>query len=299
MRRLLVTRCLPALLIGWMLLPLATAKAEEKTSDGVKQRTEVYKKVGDVELTMHIYEPADHTAQAKSPAIVFFFGGGWTSGSPKQFFPHCELLAKEGMVAMAAEYRVASRHKVKADSCVADAKSAVRWARANAERLGIDPQRIAAGGGSAGGHLAACTAAIDGFEESSEDATISSRPDALVLFNPAVILAPEKQLPPAVLKRMNGLAARMGTEPENLSPYHHLHAKMPPTIIFHGKADETVPYVTVERYAEKMRELGCLCKLVGYDDAGHGFFNQGRGDNSAYQDTTKQMTQFLRDQGFL
>ncbi|PQO30887.1 alpha/beta hydrolase [Blastopirellula marina] len=298
MRRLLMMRCFPALLLSLVLLPLANA-AEEATSGKVKQRTEVYKTIGDVQLTMHIFEPADHTPKSKSPAIVFFFGGGWSSGSPKQFFPHCELLAEQGMVAMAADYRVASRHQVTADACVADAKSAIRWTRANAERLGIDPNRIVAGGGSAGGHLAACTAAIDGFDEPNEDAKVSSRPNALVLFNPAVMLASEKGLPPAVQKRMEGLAKRMGTEPVNLSPYHHLHDKMPPTIIFHGKADTTVPYLTVERYAEKMQELGCLCKLVGYEDAAHGFFNQGRGDNSAYKDTTKQMTQFLRDQGYL
>ncbi|TWT38799.1 alpha/beta hydrolase [Blastopirellula retiformator] len=288
---------LPALLLCTALL--STATAADATPGDVKHRTEVYKQVGDVSLKMHIYEPADHTAKSNSPAIVFFFGGGWTHGSPKQFFPHCELLAKQGMVAMAAEYRVASTHQVKPDSCVADAKSAVRWARANSDRLGIDSNKLAAGGGSAGGHLAACTAALDAYDEPAEDAQVSSRPNALVLFNPAVVLAPVDKLPPGVQKRLSGLSRRMGTDPEKLSPYHHLHKKMPPTIIFHGKADTTVPYQTVELFEEKMADLGCLCKLVGYKEAGHGFFNQGRGDNSAYQDTTKQMTQFLRDQGFL
>lgn len=299
MRSLIVSYCLPTLLCGLSLSLMTTAQAAEETADGVKHRTEIYKTVDKVELTMHIFEPAGHTADAKSPAIVFFFGGGWNSGSPTQFFPHCELLAKLGMVAMAADYRVASRHQVTADACVADAKSAIRWVRTNCKRLGIDPDRIVAGGGSAGGHLAACTAVIDDYDEPSEDASVSSRPNALVLFNPAVILAPEKTLSPSVQKGLTRLAKRMGTDPVNLSPYHHLHAKLPPTIIFHGKADETVPYVTVEKYAEKMQELGGLCKLVGYDDAAHGFFNQGRGDKSAYQDTTKQMTQFLRENGFL
>ncbi|UUO07047.1 alpha/beta hydrolase [Blastopirellula sp. J2-11] len=299
MRSLIVTCCLTAALGSGALSPMALAQAEDESSDKVKQRTEVYKTIDKVELTMHIFEPSGHTADAKSPAIVFFFGGGWKSGSPTQFFPQCEHLAKQGMVAMAADYRVASRHQVTADACVADAKSAIRWARTNSKRLGIDPDRIVAGGGSAGGHLAACTAVIDEFDEPSEDAAVSSRPNALVLFNPAVILAPEKKLPPIVQKRLTGLAKRLGTEPVNLSPYHHLRAPMPPTIIFHGKSDGTVPYVTVEKYCEKMQELGGLCKLVGYDDAGHGFFNHGRGDNSAYLDTTKQMTQFLQEHGFL
>ena len=118
-------------------------------------RAEIYKRIGDVELPVHIFAPANHRPGDRSPAIVFFFGGGWQSGSPAQFQHHCEYLASRGMVAMTAEYRVLSRHGVKAVECFRDAKSALRWVRGNAERLGIDPARVAAGGGSAGGHLAA------------------------------------------------------------------------------------------------------------------------------------------------
>ena len=137
---------------------------------------EVYKTIGDTRLELFLFTLEGHQPTDHRPAIVFFFGGGWNNGTPKQFEPHCRMLAAQGMVAITADYRVASRHQVKVVDCVRDAKSAVRWVRQNAQRLGIDPQRIAAGGGSAGGHLAAATATLPEFDEPTEDAKISSRP---------------------------------------------------------------------------------------------------------------------------
>src|SRR5262245_54077022 len=90
---------------------------------------QTYKTVGDTKLNLYIYNPPGHKLTDKRAAIVFFFGGGWTGGSPGQFEQHCKHLASRGMVAMTADYRVASRHQVKAVSCVADAKSAIRFVR--------------------------------------------------------------------------------------------------------------------------------------------------------------------------
>jgi len=153
-------------------------------------RTETYKTVGDVKLDLTIQFPEGWKAEDKRPAIVFFFGGGWSAGSPTQFENQAKYLASRGMVAMAADYRVKTRHGVKANVCVADAKSAMRWVRANAAKLGIDPQRLAAGGGSAGGHLAAAVALLPGLDDPTDDKSVSCVPNALVLFNPALVLAP-------------------------------------------------------------------------------------------------------------
>src|SRR6185503_17153828 len=146
-----------------------------------------YKRIGDANLAVHIFEPPG--AKSNRAAIVFFFGGGWTGGSPGQFEQHCRHFASRGMVAMTADYRVNSRHGVKPVTCVADAKSCLRWIRSNAARLGIDPHRVVAAGGSAGGHLAAATATLPDFHQPGEDKAVSSVPDALVLFNPALVLA--------------------------------------------------------------------------------------------------------------
>ncbi len=145
------TVCLPC----WYISTLIAAAEKAPVLEMPGAKVEVYKTVADVQLKMYMYFPADHNATDKRPAIVFFFGGGWVNGTPKQFRPHCEYLASRGMVAMAADYRVRSRHGTAAIDCVKDGKSAVRWIRENADRLGVDPQRVAAGGGSAGGHVAA------------------------------------------------------------------------------------------------------------------------------------------------
>jgi acetyl esterase/lipase len=260
-------------------------------------RTEVYKTVGDTKLSLWIFEPTSGP-KTNRPAIVFFFGGGWTNGSPVQFEKHCRYLASRGMVAITADYRVASRQQAKPTQCVADAKSAVRWLRANADRLGLDPHRIAAGGGSAGGHIAAATGTLPDFDEPTEDTKISSVPDALVLFNPALVLAPMEGVPDEGFGERVP-ESRMGTKPENISPAHHVKKGTPPTIIFHGKADTTVPYITAAAFERAMTAAGNRCELVGFEGQTHGFFNYGRGDGTAYYATVIATDKFLTSLGWL
>ena len=162
---------------------VGSVSAQNNVDLPVPDRAETYKKVGDVELKLHIFEPARNIKRTGS-AIVFFFGGGWVGGSPSQFFPQCRHLADRGMVAMSAEYRIRSKHETTPFECVRDGKSAVRWIRVHANELGINSERIAAGGGSAGGHVAACTALIQGMDD--EQGVVSSTPNALVLFNPVI-----------------------------------------------------------------------------------------------------------------
>ena len=263
-----------------------TAKAPKRQTNPAKiyppklsgARAEIYRTVGDTELKLWIFEPPESTTSAKRPAIVFFFGGGWKSGSPAQFKDQCRYLASRGMVAITADYRVSTRHGTKAIDCVKDAKAAVRYIRKHASRLMIDPDKIVAGGGSAGGHLAACTGTISGFEDGA-DTDISSVPNAMALFNPAVtLLAVEGagELRPGAAETM---AERVGGNPEQISPYHHVRKNQPPTIIFHGEADVTVPFWTVDVFTKRMQDNGNRCELVGFPGAGHGFFNSGRGNN--------------------
>ncbi len=247
----------------------------------VTERQVVYKTVGDMELKMHIFEANDREKDTAAPAVVFFFGGGWTGGNPKQFFPHCRYFASRGMVAMSAEYRVKNKHGTTPFECTADGKSAVRWIRANAKKLGVDPERIVAGGGSAGGHVAACTGTIDGHDEAGEKTSVSSIPNAMMLFNPVI----------DTTSKGYGASKVKGRETE-ISPVHHVRKGVPPTIIFHGTADKTVPYENVERFDKLMREAGNTCRLVPFDGKGHGFFNHGRGADS-FDKTIRAADEFL------
>ncbi|MCA9031244.1 MAG: alpha/beta hydrolase [Planctomycetaceae bacterium] len=269
-------------------------------------RVETYRKVGDAELQAWIFEPEGHQASDSRPAIVFFFGGGWNGGTPGQFLPHCQHLAKLGMVAISVDYRVKSRQGVLPQECVVDAKAAMRWVRANAGRLGVDPNRIASGGGSAGGHLAAAVALVPGFE-AGDHLDVSSMPNAMVLFNPAVILAPVDGHPDVLpADKVTDIKARADGRPEGISPHHFVRSYMPPSIIFHGTEDEAVPFGTVELFQSAMTKAGNRCELNAYPGQPHGFFNPGRGKgepraeaNRRYHQTLKQLDEFLASIGYV
>ena len=286
----------PARLLSLLVL-LCTASGDTGPWDLPGSRAEVYKTAGEHSLHLYRYHPDRQTE--KAPAIVFFFGGGWTGGTPEQFEHQCRYLASRGMVAITAEYRVASRHGAKALECVLDAKSAVRWIRRNADRLKVDPDRIAASGGSAGGHIAACTGLIRGIEERDEDLTVLSRPDAMILFNPVLVLAPFEGVPARSAEWEERMERRLGIAPRNLSPVHHVRPHAPPTLVLHGTADATVPHLTAEVFERTMLEKGNRCVLQSYEGASHGFFNFGRGDNRHFRRTLKAVDRFLVDLGYL
>ncbi len=248
----------------------------------------VYKKIGKVELKLHVFKPAGHTPRDRRPCIVLFFGGGWVGGSPSQFYPHCRYLATRGMVAMSAEYRVKNRHKTTPVECVKDGNSAVRWIKAHAAELGVDPKRVAAGGGSAGGHVAAATGTVKGLDEEGEDAGTSSRPDALVLFNPVYDNGPGGYGHDRVKERWR-----------DISPMHNIDKLTPPTIVFLGTKDKLIPVATAEKYKKLMTDSGVRSDLHLYEGQPHGFFNHRGGKNPCYHKTVIEADKFLAAHGFL
>ncbi len=253
--------------------------------DSLDKIASVYKEIGGVTLTLKVYSPDAADFSGPRPAIVFFFGGGWRRGDMKQFTPFAEHYASLGMVGVTVDYRVSSRHEVTPIECISDARSAVRWVRGHAKELGIDPDRIASSGGSAGGHLAACTALVSEFDEKTEDLTVSATPDALILFNPRMNFEPLSQ-------RFD-----LGENHLLASPHHQLEDFLPPTLILHGTADETVPISDPEEFTQKAVNLGHRCELAAFEGKGHGFFNASRPEN--YQAATARVDQFLRSLGWI
>ena len=256
-------------------------------------RSITYKSVYGIELKMDIFEPEGLRSTDHRPAIVFFFGGGWSGGSTKQFYQQARTMADQGMVAFSADYRVKSRNKTTPFECVKDGKSAIRWVRQHAAEFGIDPERIVASGGSAGGHVAACTGVIEGQEEVGEDTSISSVPNAMILFNP-VLDTTEK-----------GYGAK-NFKPEqqrDISPCHQVRKGIVPTALFHGTADKTVPFENAERFTKLMQEAGNECVLVPFEGRDHGFFNgsffrKSNGD-AEYEVTMPRSIEFLKAHSFL
>jgi acetyl esterase len=265
--------------------PPSVSSPQPATIDGAT--THVYKSVGGSELRLHVFGTDGPDIIARKPAIVFFFGGGWRGGSVTQFVPQARHFAQRGTVAIVADYRVFSRHGTRPFEAMADAKSAIRWVRAHAAQLGVDSNRIVAAGGSSGGHIALSAAVFDTFDEGREDMTVSSKPNALVLFNPAV-----DTTHPA-------LREGFGERGRDASPFHHLRSGLPPTLILHGKSDATVPYADVDRFCTEARRLGNQCQLVGYEGATHGFFNLQNADGKWYRETLLEADRFLTKIGYL
>jgi len=253
-------------------------------------RAEVYKNASGDDLYAYVFEPKDHDpAKDKRAAIVFFFGGGWVGGSPTQFEQQARYLTGRGMVAICADYRVKSRQNATPDQCVADGKSAIRWVRKNAARLGIDPDRIAAGGGSAGGHVAAAAGICDGLEDAADpDSSVSSKPNALVLFNPVYDNGPEGW----------GHASAKPWFPQ-ISPAHNITKDDPPAVVFLGTKDDLIPVATAEKFRAAMIAAGLKSELHLYPDKPHGFFNEAKGGTETFLDTIRKMDAFLAGLGYL
>ena len=285
------------LILAFLSLCVAlTAGAQEKSSkkkagghppviEGTKSET--YRKIGDTELKVWVFDQAPKQT-APRPAIVFFFGGGWTGGSPTQFEPQSRHLAERGMIAIVADYRVKTRQDAKPADCVSDAKACVRWVRANAARLGIDPQRIAVGGGSAGGHLAAFATLVPGLDDSADDLKVSPKGNALVLFNPVFNNGPGQWG-----------HARVGERYREFSPAHHVTKDAPPAIVFLGDKDDLIPVSVLEDFKTKMQVAGVRCDTRVFPGAAHGFFNKDADGIPGFSETLADADRFLVSLGWL
>ena len=228
------------------------------TQNAIPSSAEAYKYLaGDgTNLTIHAFVPERSTQSGK--AVIFYFGGGWRVGSPEQFFPFCLALKARGIACFAPDYRVSSRQGTDAIDALHDAQSAYQWVVSKGDKFGVDKSQIYVGGGSAGGHLAAAVALIP-------NKSITQAPAGMLLFNPAVDVGRSA--------RIQGL---FRNQAEQYSPIEFVRPSLPGAWVVHGKADEVVPYSTVVDFCQRMESAGNVCELLGFDDAGHGFFNARR-----------------------
>lgn len=257
-----------------------------------------YKEVDGYGLSLFVYTPKGHVEDHKRPAVVCFHGGGWKGGVPGQFEQQCQHLAARGMVAITVEYRLTSKFSISIEDCVEDAKSAMRWVRANADKLGVDPDRVASAGGSAGGHLAACVMLSDAKDAPGDDASISHQPNAMVLFNPVMVFAPHPAFDDAQNEQIQaGLASRVDKATEKISPIHYVDTKQPPCIMFFGTKDRLLKLADV--FAGESVKAGNSCQVLRYKDQGHAFFNYRNGKNPYYEKTLAEMDGFFVELGWL
>jgi acetyl esterase/lipase len=277
------------LIVAPLLTTTAAPNTNNAPADTSRESVEsgkkfVYKQSGGNPQELEVYFPAEwDAAKSKVPGVILFHGGAWIAGTLDQFRYACKYLASRGLVAATANYRMLTTAEAKAlpagesikRTCITDAKSAIRWMKQHAAELGIDPQRIVAGGGSAGGHIAVLATTNPGLNDPGDPKEFDVSVAAYLLFNPA--FQPQDESDPEVFVTK------------------HLKAGLAPAILFFGENDHTFK-PGGEAMLRQLKTLGNTnCELWIAEGQGHGFFNK-----PPWQDVTlAQADRFLVQHGFL
>lgn len=226
---------------------------------------------GERKLLLDLYLPKGRTEDATSSAIIFIHGGSWKGGERSDMKFYCVKFAGKGYVTATVTYRLTGEAPFPA--AVHDVKCAVRWLRANAAKYQVDPEHIVVSGNSAGGHLSMMVGYSDdpSLEGSGGNNGVSSRVCAVVNFYGPTDLTTEFAKKQGVLKDfMGGKTFDEAVDAYKLaSPLFHLTRYDPPTLIFHGTIDSTVPIAQAEKLADKLKKLGNDYVYERYDGWPH------------------------------
>ncbi len=235
----------------------------------------LYKTVNQTNLYLHKYVPPNFDSKKQYSCIIFYHGGGWSSGSYIAFHKQANYFAARGLIVFSVEYRVRSRNNTTPFDATEDAHDAFAFVVTNSKKMNIDVKKIIVGGGSSGGHLATTNC----FWQAN-----NVKPFALILFNPVLDTGPNGY----GYKSMNGRYME-------ISPIENIALSHPPCIIMVGTKDKVLPVVTAEKYKQLVEQNKGRCDLVLYQDQEHGFFN-----NQPYLDITLiEADIFLQSLGIL
>jgi acetyl esterase len=259
------------------LLPVFASAIEPTSRDPDAQWA--YKAVDGKDFLMDVFLPVGYQdAEFSYPVMVIFHGGSWAGGEAKWHWPDGNFWAKRGMVAVSVDYRLRHRDQVKVPlECVKDAKSAIRYLRANARELKIDPSRVVAMGDSAGGHLAAATATLTDLKTNDAcfDLSISCVPQAVILTCPWFKTSPD------------------------MCPPKHLREGLPPFITFAGGADHAIPDSEMEEFHQALKAQSIPSELYIGNQGKHGFCNGRNPYNAFFYWSISLADQFLVKHGIL
>lgn len=248
------------------------------------EKNVVYDTLDGQKLMLDIARPK---GDGPHPCVVMFHGGAWRGGSRKdlsagdrtrdgKYLPSTiEEVAAKGYVAVSASYRLAPKHQFPAQ--IQDARAAVRFLRANAKGYGIDRDRFAAAGFSAGGHLAlllGLAGQVDGWDAGGNLSESASVQCVVDFFGPAdlSLYAVSEAVVDAYMVPVFGKASK--TDPEVLkraSPVTYASKSAPPTLILHGTFDLIVPIIHSENLHKKLKDAGATTELITVRGEGHGW----------------------------
>ena len=221
----------------------------------VSSDTLIYRKAGNVSLKAYVFRPK---AKGKArPAILLFHGGAWRLGDASWTSGRAKEFAEKGMVGISIEYRLANDGLTPIEG-VEDACAAFEWARDHAKELGIDVNRVAGYGVSAGGHLVAAAATLPVVN--GKKVGDKARPNVMLLYSPALNMGHD----PYFVGLMAGKA-----DPVSYSPSDFITKKLPPTMIIQGEQDSIVYAKDAKAFRDAAINAGAKCTLYLYPGVGH------------------------------
>lgn len=240
---------------------------------------------GKLPLKLYVFKPPGWKPTDRRPVLVTFHGGGWAAGEPSTQFYMADRLAKCGWVGISVKYRLTNKFHPGTTpfDAVRDARSAVRYVRAHAAEMGVDPNRVVTNGGSAGGHLAATCAVCPDVNDPADDLKVSAAPQAMILMYPVIDTGP------------NGYGnALVGENWKQISPVDRVVKGLPPTLLMHGATDTVTPYAGAKLFHERMAAAGNDCELIT-GKGGHGYFTYKQ---EPYEEAMAQVDRWLKARGY-
>jgi acetyl esterase/lipase len=223
--------------------------------------TFVYRELQPEPVRIHVFKPQDWKAGDRRPAVIWFFGGGWTTGTPANSIGWGKWAATCGWIGIAPDYRTNGRWGTTPLASVADGRAALRWVQDHAVALGVDPKLIVVGGNSAGSHVALWTAIMHSPPGSDAREAPTFKPAALLLTSVISDTTKERGYTPR----------RFGENATALSPIDQLDATMPPMLVIHGEADALVPVRQSIALRDKLVATGNVIEFIAVPHGGHNF----------------------------
>ena len=247
-----------------------------------------YAKKNKVSLKLHFFLPKEQEVKS---SLLLFHGGGWAFGSSYSLFKICRDLSKAGIVCASADYRLGLKHNTRVKDSMSDAHDAYNWMIENSDKLSIEKDKIMVGGASSGGQLAASLAMIP-----DEKNNIHDNIKAMVFFNPALNTSfLNTEIPENIDERRKKLWLYVRKlfegKSDDFSPSNFIRNNLPPSIIFHGEKDKTIPIFLIDEFTKEMKKQGNSVKLFRWKDKGHQFF---RWDKEAYPEVMKELIAFIK-----
>lgn len=292
MRKIILSKCAIAIIIVSNLVVANQAVAQGQVKTKIEKyswtmghkpdKTVIFSKPDKgAPLKLNFFLPAENENVKNKGCIILFFGGGWNGGDPSQFYGYSKYFASRGLVAISAQYRTMKSHKASPRNCVEDGREAIRYIRSHAKELGIDPDKIIVGGGSAGGHVAAACAMCPKVD-AAPGSEVSSVPNALMLFNPVYDNGP------------GGYGhERVKAYWQEISPMENIVADLPPSISFFGSRDAHISVAVIDKFQERMEDVGNQSETHVYKGQTHGFFHISKGGRKMFEDVLTKADAFL------